>query len=393
MVVGGGSGGHVTPVIAVLDELQKISPGLAICFVCDRKFAPQAQKVIAASGLNVEFHTIFAGKLRRYHGIPLWKQLLDIPTVLQNLRDIFLIGLGFLQSVYLMLKCQPDTVFTKGGFVCLPAGMAAAAFRKPLIVHDSDAHPGLTNRILAKWATFIATGAPLENYNYDPKIARYVGIPVARGFKPPNQRERVEARNAVMVEPSRILVVATGGGLGAVRLNTALATSAPELLKHKIEVVHITGAGNARDVELYVDKQLNAEQRPFYHVEAFVDNKHMAQLMRAADIAVSRGGATALTELAVIGLPSILIPNPRLTGGHQLKNAQVLANAKAAVVLDEEQLLQSPQPLVDSILAFAKNSDLRRHYSSKITAFSKPKAALHTAQLILAAAEGRNETL
>jgi len=110
----------------------------------------------------------------------------------------------------MLLLWRPDVMFAKGGFVCLPAGIAARLLKIPLVIHDSDSHPGLTNRILAKWATYIATGAPLHNYPYDKKITHYTGIPVREEFRPYNEEERKEVKRVLGFDESRPLVVVTG---------------------------------------------------------------------------------------------------------------------------------------------------------------------------------------
>lgn len=381
-MAGGGSGGHVTPVLAVLEELKKQHPTLKICFVCDQKFAPQARTIIAQSNLHIELRTVFAGKLRRYHGVSLAKQLLDIPTVLQNIRDIFLLVIGFLQSILLVLRFRPQVVFTKGGFVCLPVGYASALLRKPLVIHDSDAHPGLTNRLLARWATAIGTGAPLENYPYDLAKSQYVGIPVGAAFHPATAAERAAAHSDVMVDPKRLLIVATGGGLGAVRLNTAIARIADQLIDMKAEIIHVTGAANAKEVELFVDEQLTSEQRPYYHIEPFVDGAAMAVLMQGADIVISRGGATTLAELAAAQKACVLLPNPLLTGGHQLKNAKVLADAKAAIVLDEKNVADDPSVLLKAVATLVQKGEIRQQLSRHIAQFARPTAAADMAAIL-----------
>jgi UDP-N-acetylglucosamine--N-acetylmuramyl-(pentapeptide) pyrophosphoryl-undecaprenol N-acetylglucosamine transferase len=389
LVAGGGSGGHVTPVLAVLEELKKQHPTLKICFVCDQKFAPQARTIIAQSNLQIELRTVFAGKLRRYHGVSLAKQLLDIPTVLQNIRDIFLLAIGFVQSIFLVLRFRPQVVFTKGGFVCLPVGYASALLRKPLVIHDSDAHPGLTNRLLARWATAIGTGAPLENYPYDPAKSHYVGIPVATAFHPATVAEHGAAHGEVMVDPKRLLIVATGGGLGAVRLNTAIARIADQLIDMNAEIIHVTGAANAAEVESFVDEQLTSEQRPYYHIEPFVDGAAMAVLVQGADIVISRGGATTLAELAAAQKACVLLPNPLLTGGHQLKNAKVLADAKAAIVLDEKQVANDPSVLLKAVGTLVQKETIRQQLSRHIAQFAKPNAANDMAAILSEQMKGR----
>src|SRR6266542_1536153 len=222
LAVGGGSGGHVTPVVAVLRELRKEETDLEIRFWCDKKFAPEARGIIQHYDPSILVDTVLAGKLRRYHSLPVWLQLLrPFSILLPNIRDLLLVGCGFLQSIVKLFLWRPDVVFTKGGFVCLPVGCAAWLLKIPLVIHDSDAHPGLTNRVLAKFATAIATGAPLKYYSYPAEKAQYVGTPVNEAFQPFTLEERKELKESFGFNPKLPLVVVTGGGLGAQTINDA----------------------------------------------------------------------------------------------------------------------------------------------------------------------------
>ena len=146
LAVGGGSGGHVTPVVAVLRELKSQDPSIEVRFWCDNTFGRQAKSIVGYYDPEVRVDTIISGKLRRYHHLT-FLQHLTIPSVLwPNLRDGVLVVAGVVQSVNKLLIWRPDVVFTKGGYVCLPVGWAARFLRIPLVIHDSDAHPGLTNR-------------------------------------------------------------------------------------------------------------------------------------------------------------------------------------------------------------------------------------------------------
>ena len=186
MAAGGGSGGHVTPVAAVLRELQTRYPDAEIRFWCDRGFEAQARAILAHHDESIQVDTIMSGKLRRYHRMPWWKQLARFRTIVwPNIRDGFKVVAGTYQSIIKLNAWRPDVIFTKGGFVCLPIGLAARIMRVPLVIHDSDAHPGLTNRILARWADRILTGAPLEYYSYPHSITRYVGIPITTTLDDP----------------------------------------------------------------------------------------------------------------------------------------------------------------------------------------------------------------
>lgn len=356
---------------------------MEVRFICDRKFASQAQTILARSSLPITLKIVAAGKLRRYHGVALWRQLLDIPTLFLNIRDLFLIAIGTVQSLWQVLIFRPKIVFTKGGFVCLPVGFAAHVTHRPLAIHDSDPHPGLTNRVLSRWADVIATGAPLENYAYDKKRSHYVGIPVAHIFAPPTLEEQRQLKAQVMHDANRPLLVVTGGGLGAVRINLAMLTIAQKLIDSGIEIIHIAGAANGDGVTESIAQVLSEDQRPFYQVKGFVAPEEMATLLKAADVVISRAGATTIAELANLGKAVMVIPSPYLTGGHQLKAAKMLGDANAAIVMQETTLAEKPQLFAERIINAATYGPEREALQKNIQAFAKPHAAEDMAELIL----------
>ena len=150
LAVGGGSGGHVTPVVAVINEIAALQPDVQVTFVCDKAFASQSRGLMQHAAVPVQVRTIAAGKFRRYQHLSVVRQLLMPSIVLANILDIFKILAGICQSLWLVLHVRPDVIFAKGGFVCLPVGIAARCLRVPVVIHDSDARPGLTNRVMAR---------------------------------------------------------------------------------------------------------------------------------------------------------------------------------------------------------------------------------------------------
>ena len=378
--MGGGSGGHVTPVAAVCSELSKTHPDAEIRFWCDRKFYQQAFTTMIAVDGHIKVESIVAGKLRRYHRLSLVSQLLQFRTiVLPNIIDSFKLVIGTFQSVGKLLLWRPDVVFSKGGFVCLPVGIAARLLRIPLVIHDSDAHPGLTSRILARWAVTIATGAPLKHYNYPKDRSRYIGIPVASTAKPFTTAQQRDAKKALGFDEHEPLVVITGGGLGATSLNKATVAVLDDLLAFT-SVALVAGKANAAEIDTSVGKRKGLQ------IHGYVPSETMQKMLGAADIVVSRAGATTLLELAALAKPSIIVPNENLTGGHQLKNAAVYKQAKAVIVVDDADIKSSPLVLVDAINATLLNKDTMKRLSSNIKEFAKPHAAKEMAKLIVEAA-------
>ena len=311
----------------------------------------------------------------------MWRQLLrPVSIVFPNLRDMVLVICGFVQSLAKLIVWRPDVVFTKGGYVCLPVGLAARLLRIPLVIHDSDAHPGLTNRILARWATSIATGAPLKHYPYPAARSRYVGIPIADEFRKITAAEQRNAKEMLGVDPSRPLVVVTGGGLGAQRINNAVALSLQDVLP-LTSLILVSGNGQYDEM-----RALTPQDDARFQLHAFVSNG-MATMLGAADIVVTRAGATTLLELAALAKPTILIPNGYLTGGHQLKNAAAYAERGAVEVIDEHQLDTDPQVLVAIIRDLLADRAKREAMSAAFHSFARPHAATDMADMILAAAK------
>jgi UDP-N-acetylglucosamine--N-acetylmuramyl-(pentapeptide) pyrophosphoryl-undecaprenol N-acetylglucosamine transferase len=347
-----------------------------IQFWCDFKFAPQVREIVGHFDDTIAVKRIVSGKLRRYYHLSLWQHVTWPSLMFKNIGDGFLVIIGAIQSLVKLIIWRPDVVFTKGGYVCLPVGWAAHVLRIPLVIHDSDAHPGLTNRILSRWATKIATGAPLEYYSYPADRSRYVGIPVSSEFKPFTGDEKIAARMLWRINQTKPLVVVTGGGLGAQRINLAVAETLPALLKHA-SVVLIAGTGQYDEL-----RSLTPPNSEDFQLHAFI-SKDIAQLFGAADIVVARAGATTILELAALEKPTILIPNGKLTGGHQLKNAAVYAEKDAVVVINEDDLGSDATLLTRAITDLLAAPASTNAMAKRFAHFSKPQAAKDMAEMIL----------
>ncbi len=365
--------------MAVLKELRQRHPKTEIRFWCDDKFAPQARSIIDSFDESIRLDTITAGKFRRYHHLSAIQHLLWPSLMWANLADTFKVLGGFLQSLFKLIIWRPDVVFTKGGYVCLPVGMAAHILRIPLVIHDSDAHPGLTNRVLSRWATIIATGAPLEYYNYPVDRTRYVGIPVGNAFHPYSAAEQLAAKQEWGIDTKKPLVVVTGGGLGARRLNNVVAEVLPKL-QQTTAVILVAGAGQYDEL-----RALLPADSPHFQLYPFINNIHT--LLGAADIVVTRAGATTILELAALAKPTIIVPNAALTGGHQLKNAAVYEEAQVAIVLNEDQMVAKPELLVKSINNYINDPKTTATMAKHFGKFAKPNAAKDMAELIIKAAK------
>ena len=289
---------------------------------------------------------------------------------------MFLVMVGFLQSLVKLIIWRPDVVFAKGGYVCLPVGFAARLLGIPLVIHDSDAHPGLTNRILGVWAKSIATGAPLEYYSYPVGKAIYTGIPVSDEFHEFSTAEQKTAKGKWGVAIDRPLIVITGGGLGAQRINDATVSSLDNLL-HLGSVVLVSGVGQYDEL-----RSLTPPNGRRFQLHSFIA-KDIVSLLGAADVVITRAGATTIFELAALAKPTILIPNGKLTGGHQLKNAAVYAAKDAVKIVDEEDMINDPQILVSVVKSLLHSPESSHQMGQRLANFARPNAARDVADMII----------
>jgi UDP-N-acetylglucosamine--N-acetylmuramyl-(pentapeptide) pyrophosphoryl-undecaprenol N-acetylglucosamine transferase len=385
VVTGGGSGGHITPNLAVARELKQLDPAIQVVYIAQ---TGDSLGDVPAADKNIDHvYTVRAGKFRRYHGEG-WKQFLDVETLLKNLRDAFYVVVGLWQSFVLLGKIKPDVVFVKGGFVGVPVGLAAMLRRIPYITHDSDALPGLANRIVAPWAKLHTVAMPKEVYNYPAHNTITVGVPIMADFKVLTPAELQEYRHQLKLDEAGRVLLVTGGGLGAQRLNDAVATCLPELLiRYKdLYVVHIAGRNLEADVRQRYKQELSPADQRRVVVKGFVSN--MYQYSGAADVIVTRASGTAMAEFATQAKPTIVVPNPVLAGGHQLKNAKVLADRKAVRMVSETTLKDDHRALMPALTDLFDNPVKAAALGKKLETLAQPHAAHLLAVLLLEVAQG-----
>ena len=385
VLTGGGSGGHITPLLAVAAELKRTHPDFQLIYIGHR--GDKLGDIPAKDPHIDETFTIRAGKLRRYHGEGV-KQLLDVPTMLKNFRDAFYVLIGIWQSWRLLGRLRPDIVFSRGGYVSLPVALGAALNRIPYITHDSDPIPSLTNRLIAPWAAAHAVALPQEVYPmYPPDKTVTTGIPLQANFEPMTPALRKHYRRLIKVPQDARLLFIIGGGLGSQGINLAVAEALPNLLHEygELHVAHIVGrAHEVAMSKLYNDTLTPAEQG---RVQTFGFLSDVYRYSGAADIVVTRAGATNLAEFAVQGKACIVIPSSFLTGGHQLKNAQYLQNRQAVMVIREADLEADPNRLAKQVSELLKNPRQIEELERKLAVFAKPHATTELAELIIKQAE------
>jgi len=367
LLVGGGSGGHLTPLFAVRDAILKKSPNAKLEIWTDKKMLPAAKARIQTSGNHkTRIRKATSGKYRRY-------VLVKTPfrDRIRNFFDIFRFIFGIIQSFCRLLIRKPDIIFLKGGFVSVPAGLAARALRIPYIIHESDADLGLANRLLAKSAKFVALGLPPASDN-PPKNVIYTGVPIDTAWL---QSRRIQKTGTPSpAKPGVPSLVILGGGLGAHRLNL----EAIKLAKHfgrKVAITAFIGQSESGETE----QELNDLGVTTYRF--MTDAYDLSKIVSSADVVVSRSGATAIAELAAASRAVIFIAKSTLPGGHQQKNIDILVKNKAAISHDGDLLHENKLPLV--VEALLNDPKTRRTLGANLHKLGRYDAADQLADLLL----------
>jgi UDP-N-acetylglucosamine--N-acetylmuramyl-(pentapeptide) pyrophosphoryl-undecaprenol N-acetylglucosamine transferase len=350
LLAGGGSGGSATPVLAVAQAVRERCPDARFLYIG----TAQGPEAALAAAQGIPFMAVASGKLRRYWDV-------------QNLVDPLRLLQGTAQAYGLARAFKPRVAFAAGGFAAVPPMLAARASGARTLIHQQDVEPGLANRLLAPIAERISVSLPASLRHFPHARTRVTGNPV--------RREILAAQAALAYAQLDLdrevpLVVATGGGTGALGLNTLLAAAAPQLIQH-VQVVHLTGRG--RGVPAHTDS------KRYRAYEFLIDE--LPHLLAAAAVVLTRAGMGTLTELAALGKAAIVVPLP---GSHQWANARAFANAAAIEVADQEAL--TPETLSQRILSLCQDAARREQLGRALGASMPRDAAERIAAELLALA-------
>ncbi len=344
IVTCGGTGGHITPALAIADTVRENIPHANILFVGSEQ--GMENTLVREAGYPIHPLRV-KGFLRR--------------VTPENIRVLYLALRAVSEAKRLLKELAPNIVVGTGGYACYPTLCAAASLGIPTAVHESNAAPGLAVRRLAGrvdrvWLNFAeaAEGLPRE------ARVRVVGNPLPKGCVKPSQKP---------VSDGRLRVLSFGGSLGASAINQAVL----RLMEREREMpavlhTHATGRREYDKVRTaFCARGLDACTR----LELLPYIGDMSRRMAEADLVICRAGAMSISELSAVGAPAILVPSPNVTGNHQYKNAKVLSNAGAALLLTENGLEET---LCESAVRLLCDGARRAALSRAITAFSRPEA-------------------
>jgi UDP-N-acetylglucosamine--N-acetylmuramyl-(pentapeptide) pyrophosphoryl-undecaprenol N-acetylglucosamine transferase len=351
LIAGGGTGGHVIPAIAIAKEWLSRGAEREVVLVGTERGIEM--KLVPQAGLPLE--TLRVAGLKGKGGA----------TLLKNLS---MLGPAMLDAARVLRKHKPTAAFGVGGYAAGPMMLATWLGRIPNIIFEPNAEPGLTNRLLAKISTRIATGYEISARAWGPK-AVVTGCPVRAEF--------FSIAPRLPEKPFRLLI--TGGSQGALPINRAFV-DAMDLLaarKNELSIVHQTGERDYNAVRTaYARREIFAEVVPFL--------SNMAERFAWADVIVCRAGAITAAEIAAAGRAAIFIPFGRATDSHQLRNAQEMQNAGAGRLITEAQL--TPQKLTSEIFSLLEQPQLIEDMSNSARSMARPNAVREIVDLIEEAA-------
>ncbi|MFQ5878619.1 MAG: glycosyltransferase [Dehalococcoidia bacterium] len=354
---GGGTGGHVYPALAVASALaEAVADGNLELLYMGTAAGPEASLVGRTS---IPFHSIRAAAVRGRSPWAAAAAALDI-------------AVGVVQARRVMARFHPQAVLITGGYVGVPVAVASRLGGTPLVVYLPDVQPGWAVQYAAQLAQRVATTTDRALPYLPAAKTAVTGYPVRPAFW---EATRGEARRRLGLCPEEPLLLVSGGSHGARRLNQVVAVSLPSLLA-VCNVVHICGHDDEPWLAT-IRRDLPDDLQPRYRLYPYLHDE-MPWTMAAADLAVLRSGASVMGELPALGLPAILVPYPH-AGGHQMYNAQYMAEAGAALVLEESHLEEMPGLALELLQDGAR----RQAMAAAVRSLAQPTAAHDIARLLL----------
>jgi len=361
---GGGTGGHLYPALALADAIRAARPQTDVWFV-------GAQRGVEARVLPAENrpHTLLPFEpLRRSQVWQNWRLVPSLVKSFVGLRRVF-------------QREQPRLVVGTGGYASAPACLLAVASGIPVAIQEQNSYPGLTTRMMSRWARQVHLGFPEAAKLLKPGKHTEITT-LGNPIRPPDPSlVREECRAKFGLQPDSMVLLVVGGSQGARAINQALTAA---LAQYKgvpagVEILWATGPANHASVTSALAAALSPSESLGIHALPYISN--MPEALCAADVAISRAGAMGTAELLAWGIPSILIPLPTAAADHQTHNARALGDAGAAKVLIEREL--TPELLWNTVLQLVEDADTRERMANAAKERARPLAASQIASRLI----------
>lgn len=369
LIAAGGTGGHIYPGLSIAEKIKQKYADAEIIFV--GSYVGMEKDIIPKAGYPLEFI-----RVRGFEKGFSSETLAAIKGVFEGLRD----------AGKQLKKHKPNLVIGTGGFTCGPLLLIASRRKIPTMIHEQNAFPGRTNRILGKKVDRVALSF-MEAKAYFPKDNTFLaGNPIRDEYK---VIDRSACREALGLNPDQKMLLVMGGSQGAKKINDAVVSQIGELAGRGDRVIyHLTGPSQYENVCNDLAKQgydfsdINKAPENIM-VEAY--SNEVPKLLGAADLVICRAGAMSVAEITAAGVPSILIPYPLAAGDHQTFNAQVVANADAGILIPEEELTnQRLRETVDQLFSDEKRLNSMSERAKSIALYDADEVILGEAEKLIA---------
>ena len=364
MFVGGGTGGHFYPLIAIAEKLRALGAPCTLYYIGPEKYDAEA-----LTALDIEYVHVFSGKQRRYASF-------------LNVIDFCKVALGSALALIKLFIIYPDIIVSKGGYTSVPVILAGAFLRIPILVHESDSVMGKANKIGARFADDVVINYPDLLVENSKATIHTLGIPIRSALMAPATQNMHEAFG---IDTTRPVILIVGGSQGAERINALVLDSLDELLT-RFTVIHQTGKAHIDLCEVSAQNLIpDEERRQYYLPRAFFSASALNDMYSLADIIISRAGSTSIYEIAIHGKPSIIIPIPEDISHDQRSNAYAYARTGATTVLEESNVTDSL--LLAEIERIMQNTNVQSAMVESARTFGKTDAAERMASLIIQRAQ------
>jgi len=371
----GGTAGHINPAIGVAQRVRELVPDCGVLFV--GADGHMETELVPREGFDIRTVTISS-----------ISRSISLEGLKHNFETVKDVVKSTSEAKKIISEFKPDVVVGTGGYVCYPVLRAAHSMGIPTVVHESNAVPGLTTKMLAGTTDRILVGfEESRQYYKHPERVSVTGTPVREGFK---SFSKCDAREKLGLAPDRPLVVSVWGSLGAEFMNKTMVGFIEKALGNPFfSLIHSAGKNRfAPMVSALEAEGISLEQAAAKGMDVRQYIYDMPVVMSAADLVLCRSGASTLSELAVLGKPAILVPSPNVTNNHQEKNARVLEKAGAAVLIPESEI--SPDKLLGSVSLLLSRPDTLEAMSEQMRKIGSADATEKITDIVLELAIGNN---
>ena len=341
---GGGTGGHIYPAISIAERLIEVFPKSDITFV--GSIGKMEMKTIPKYGYDIK-GLLISGLKRRIFS-------------LNNIFLPFKLIISFLQSIFIILSNKPDFVIGTGGYASFPIVFVSSFFKIPTLIQEQNSLPGIANKLLSKHVKYISVGYNKMDKFFPAEKLFYTGNPVRKSIT--NKIDIDKAKESLNIDKTRMVLTVLGGSLGSKKINELIYNNLDYIKSKEITLIWQCG-------KLYYDLYKDQSSEDFIIHDFILD---IDTVYYSSDIIIARSGALTLSELAIVGKPSILIPSPNVAEDHQYYNAKAVSDLDGAICLVEKEADLLFKSKLDMLI---KDEDYRKKIASNISKLASPNAS------------------